>query len=202
MDKFKHIFNDNIFHQPGPISIKSVAFFAAQPLYDLKEKYVNLTKKLFFTFRNELFYNLLGFLRFHKLPQIPVKFEHINDAFLFLVPVLDDEHLQTQLWHSIEKLAAAKKVPVSIVYGTEEKFISPQARERFFAAFGLQPEDVLVVDPTVDIDPEVVVVGKGNLKTNYSQTRIKGIYLKGGGHFAYANYPQYTNRLVENLLVR
>lgn len=173
-----------------------MAFFAAQPLYDLKAKHAHLTKRIFFTHRSELFYNLLGHLRLHKLPRIPVRFEHINDALLFLVPALDDAHLRRQLPKSIAKLMTSSQVPVSIFYGTGEKFISPQARERFFAAFGLQaPEDILVVDPAVDTDPEVTVLGKG-------QTRVRGIYLKGGGHFAYANYPQYTNCIVEDLLLR
>ncbi len=81
-----------------------------------------------------------------------------------------------------------------------EKFISRRAMDRLFAACGLTDpaREVLLVDPEVD-RKEVIVDAYGAVS---EQPRVKGIILKGGGHFAFANYPAFTAAVVEDLLKR
>lgn len=190
--------------EPGPtLTIKSAAFFGAQPLYDLNPRHAALTRKLFFTFRSEAFYNFLNAIRLHRLPLIPVHYPHLNDALLFAVQSLDAPRAQADLPRLLEHLvevSTEKSIPLTLLYGSKEKFISRRAMDRLFAACGLTDpaREVLLVDPEVD-RKEVIVDAYGAAS---EQPRVKGIILKGGGHFAFANYPAFTAAVVEDLLKR
>ena len=168
-----------------------MALFAPQPLYDITEANVRLVNRYMFPFpHSELFYNILNLTRFYRHPKIPLKFNHINDFILFMVPVLDCRAIEN-MPNRIQNLAQPQaKVPVAIMYGDGEKFISAKARGKLFQQFGLEPKDLIQIDPKVD-DLEVV---------SRDRARVKGYIIKGGGHFMYANFEKYTHQIVEDLL--
>lgn len=165
-----------------------MALFAPQPLWDSKEDEVQKVKRMFY-FKSELWYNFLGWTHIHKLPSLPMRFDSVNEFLLICTTVLDD-HSPIDLHRRIELLRAnSKSVPVTVMYGSGETLISKSAIAKLNEKLGVQPEEIIHLDAEKHTADDLPT---GKPITSY--------VINNGGHFAHANFYQFSNRMVENLL--
>lgn len=161
--------------------------FAPQPLWDFDKDNIQRLMGAF-RYRNEIWYNFLSFMKVHKLPSMPMKFDHVNEFLMFASIVIDQKH-RNDLYKRLERLMEMN-VPVTICYGSEESLIPKVTISKLYKELAIDPEH-----DVVDIDPE-----------NYSHEqlartgRITCYSIRGGKHFAHANFHQYSNRMIEQLL--
>ena len=160
--------------------------FAPQPLWDKKEEDVRKIKRMFY-FKSELWYNFLSLTRIHKLPSMPMRFENINEFLLICTTVLDDQS-PVDLHKRLELLVNSN-VPISLMYGSLESLITKSSIRKLNEKLGICSEDIVYIDPTKD-------------DTNRLQTdkKINSYVIENGGHFAHANFYNFSNKIIENLL--
>ena len=186
--------------------------FSPQPLYDMTSMMKSICNWTMYLFpRSNLWYNCLDRLNIYKTKLIPVRFENINDFLVFFVSSLHDM-TQDELPRKIANLSLLRdledqkqqkhRIPIALMYGDKEKFIFPKSRTRLFNEFGIKVSEVIRIDPIVDSPENFLKLKSKNISKNTKTApkRVNGYIIIGGGHFAYANFDQFTNRIVESLL--
>ncbi|KAH9394632.1 hypothetical protein TYRP_004687 [Tyrophagus putrescentiae] len=172
-----------LWEDPGNIQINSVCLFAPQPLWLSHKQEVEMQKaKRMFYFRSELWYNFLGMTRIHKLPSMPMRFDNVNEFLLICTTVLDDQS-PIDLHRRIELLVKSN-IPVTLMYGSEETLVTKGSIAKLNEELGVKPEEIIRLDGekhTADDLP----AGK----------RITSYVIQKGGHFAHANFYQFSNRM-------
>lgn len=175
--------------KPGDIQIKSVCMFAPQPLWDFESDKIEQLLGAF-RYRNEVWYNFISLIKVHKMPSMPMKFDHVNEFLVFATVVIDQKH-RNELYKRVEALMAMVDVPVTVCYGSKESLIPKVTIGRLYKELGIEDveHEVINIDPETD-SPEQLAHTR----------RIMGYTILGGKHFAHASFPQYSNRMIEQLL--
>lgn len=141
-----------------------------------------------FYFKSELWYNFLAMTHIHKLPSMPMRFENINEFLLICTTVLDDQS-PIDLHRRIDTLVKQTHIPITLMYGSGETLISKTSIRKLHEKLGLSQEEIVHLEE-----------GKHSADDLTSTRRINSYIIETGGHFAHANFPLFSNRMVENLL--
>ncbi|KAH9407924.1 hypothetical protein TYRP_011573 [Tyrophagus putrescentiae] len=200
---------------PPDITVKSVALFAPQPIWDMTPAMKSFVEKTVFRYRGDLWYRLLELLKVHQSQRLKLRFDSI-DEFLWLMATVSDEQTPLDAYRRIYRLRKqSPSVPVVVQYGSKEPIVSRRAARRLFAEFGLEDDKRQLIE--VDVDdrraPEEIVGGGGPLSlaeadcssdhqfaSSPVHPRVRGFLTKGGGHFAFAKQANVTLAVIEQLL--
>lgn len=176
---------------PHDITVKSMALFAPQPIWDMTPPMRSFVERLFYL-RTDLWYGLLELLRVHQLKGTVLRFEDI-DEFLWLMTTVRDKLTPVDAHRRIYHLRRQSSIPVVVQFGSREFVVSQRAARQLFEEFGLL-ERLTEYDAGDERRDPAEIAGP------VDGPRIRGYLAHGGGHFSFAKQPKVSLRMIENLL--
>lgn len=176
--------------QASPIQVKSVALIAPQTLLDFPQYQLRNTK-YFFLFIANWWYDFLGLINFHKAPIFPIKFNNIDDCLHFMSGTFDEEQIGLAEMTDRLKQIPEQGIPALLLFGSKEAMVSRRGQAMIRDLLEIPHEQVVTYQcDTANLE---------QVKLNHTRNSV---VILGSRHFVHSLYPDITNKLIDELLLK